>query len=61
MAMRGWAGFLDEATIYSLEHETRVARERLVEMSVEVMVTALLRARGRQTRSGVDPRELLKP
>jgi AcrR family transcriptional regulator len=61
MAMRGWAGFLDEATIYSLEHDARVARTRLVEMSVEVMVTALLRARGRQTRSGVDPRVLLKP
>jgi AcrR family transcriptional regulator len=61
MAMRGWAGFLDEATIYWLENETRVARQRLIEMSVEVMVTALLRARGRQTTSGIDPHVLLDP
>jgi AcrR family transcriptional regulator len=60
MAMRGWAGFLDEATIYWLEQDARVARDRLVEMSVEVMVTALLRARGRQNGSGVDPRGLLE-
>jgi AcrR family transcriptional regulator len=60
MAMRGWAGFLDEATIYWLENETRVARERLIEVSVEVMVTALLKARGRLATSGVDPRVLLE-
>jgi hypothetical protein len=49
-----------QSPLQPLEHDARLARERLVEMS-EVMVTALLRARGRQTRSGVDPRELLKP
>jgi AcrR family transcriptional regulator len=61
MAMRGWVGFLDEATTYWLENETRVARRRLVEMSVEVMVTALLRARGRRVTSGIDPHVLLEP
>ncbi|MCW3066051.1 MAG: TetR/AcrR family transcriptional regulator [Solirubrobacterales bacterium] len=59
MAMRGWAGFLDEAMIYRLEHDARVARKRLVDMGVEVLVSTLVLARGRQTRSGRDPRELL--
>jgi AcrR family transcriptional regulator len=59
MAMRGWAGFLDEAMIYWLEHDARVARKRLVDMGVEVLVSTLVLARGRQTRSGRDPRELL--
>jgi hypothetical protein len=59
MAMRGWAGFLDEAMIYWLEHDVRMARTRIIEMAVEVLVAALTIAQGKQRHRGLDPRDLL--
>jgi hypothetical protein len=56
--MRGWVGFLDEAMIYWLEHDARVARRRFIDMAVEVLVSALTIAQGQQDRGGRDPREL---
>jgi AcrR family transcriptional regulator len=58
LAMRGWVGFLDEAMIYWLEHDARVARRRFIDMAVEVLVSALTIAQGQQDRGGRDPREL---
>jgi AcrR family transcriptional regulator len=58
LAMRGWVGFLDEAMIYSLEHDVRVARKRFIDMAVEVLVSALTIAQGQQHHAGRDPREL---
>jgi AcrR family transcriptional regulator len=57
LAMRGWVGFLDEAMIYSLEHDVRVARKRFIDMAVEVLVSALTIAQG-QHHAGRDPRGL---
>ena len=58
LAMRGWAGFLDEAMIHRLEHDVPIARDRLIDMAVEVLVSALIVAQGKR-RQGRDPRDLL--
>jgi AcrR family transcriptional regulator len=59
MALRGSAGFLDEAMIYRMTHESRLPRTQLLEMSIEVMASSLVRAGVGRKRGQVDPRELL--
>jgi AcrR family transcriptional regulator len=59
MAMRGSVGFLDEAMIYCMTHDTRIPRKQLLEMSIEVTVSSLLLAGAGRKPGQVDPRELL--
>jgi AcrR family transcriptional regulator len=59
MSMRGFVGFLDEAMIYCMTHDARIPRKQLLEMSIEVLVTALLLAGAGRNRGQLDPRALL--
>jgi AcrR family transcriptional regulator len=59
MAMRGFAGFLDEAMIYCMTHDTRVPRKQLLEMSIDVLVASLLLAGATRKRGQLDPGEIL--
>jgi AcrR family transcriptional regulator len=59
MAMRGSVGFLDEAMIYCMTHDTPIPRKQLLEMSTEVIVSSLLLAGVGRKPGHVDPRELL--
>ncbi|HWE12098.1 MAG TPA: TetR/AcrR family transcriptional regulator [Solirubrobacteraceae bacterium] len=59
MAVRGFAGFLDEAMIYRMTHARRIPRKQLLEMSIEVLVASLLHAGAATKRGQLDPRELL--
>jgi AcrR family transcriptional regulator len=59
MAVRGFAGFLDEAMIYCMTHDRRIPRKQLLDMSIEVLVTSLLLAGATRKPGQLDPREIL--
>jgi AcrR family transcriptional regulator len=59
MAIRGSAGFLDEAMIYCLTHDIPIPRKQLLEMTIEATVSALVRAGVGRNDGEMDPRDLL--
>jgi AcrR family transcriptional regulator len=59
MAMRGWSGFLDETTIYWLDHDVKISRKRLTDIATEVLIVLLEQVGARRLASGWNPRALL--
>jgi AcrR family transcriptional regulator len=59
IAVRGSAGFLDEAMIYCLTHDIRIPRKQLLEMTIEATVASLAVAGVGRGTGQIDPRDLL--